>query len=215
MYSFYIFVTALVVKTFLVQAFYIPSESMEATLLVGDRVLVSKVTPGPFDLGHGDVVVFKDPGGWLQPSEPPQDGAVRHALRTGLTFVGLLPQDSGEHLIKRVIGLPGDRVVCCDAQGRLTVNGEVVDEVYLAPGTEPSTLKFTVTVPAGRLWVMGDNRPFSEDSRFHTNLEGGGTVPVDDVVGKAFVVVWPIGRAGRLEAPDSVFARVPAAGAGP
>jgi signal peptidase I len=206
-------VLAVVIKALFVQAFYIPSESMERTLLVGDRVLVSKLTPGPFDLERGDVVVFRDPGGWLQPSEPAQDGAVRHVLRAALTFVGLLPQDSGEHLIKRVIGLPGDRVACCDAQGSLTVNGAPLDEVYLAPGIEPSSIRFMVTVPSGRLWVMGDNRPFSEDSRFHTNLEGGGTVPVEDVVGEAVVVVWPVGRAGGFGAPDSVFARVPAGGA--
>jgi signal peptidase I len=208
-------VLALVVKTFLVQAFYIPSESMERTLLVGDRVLVSKLTPGPFALHRGDVVVFKDPGGWLDPPPPPQDGAVRHVVRVALTFVGLLPQDSGEHLIKRVIGLPGDQVACCDAQGKVTVNGTAVEESYLQPGIEPSSLKFNVTVPAGRLWVLGDNRPSSEDSRYHVTLAGGGTVPVSDVVGRAFVVVWPLGRAGGLGAPDDVFADVPPGGSRP
>jgi signal peptidase I len=208
-------VLALVVKTFLVQAFFIPSESMERTLLVGDRVLVSKLTPGPFELERGDVVVFKDPGGWLTPLPEPQDGAFRAGLRTVLTFVGLLPQDSGEHLIKRVVGLPGDRVQCCDATGRLTVNGVPVDEPYLDDGIAPSTMPFDVTVPADRLWVMGDNRSSSEDSRFHTDLEGGGTVPVSSVVGAAFVVVWPVGRAGTLGTPEGAFASVPAPGGAP
>jgi signal peptidase I len=205
-------VLALVVKTFLVQAFYIPSESMERTLLVGDRVLVSKLTPGPFDLRRGDIVVFKDPGGWLTPQAEPDDGAFRTALRATLTFVGLLPQDSGEHLIKRVIGLPGDRVACCDSAGRMTVNGTALDETYLQPGIDPSAKTFTVTVPAGRMWVQGDNRPFSQDSRYNMTLPGGGTVPLSDVVGKAFVVVWPLDRAGGLGAPDSVFSGVPAGG---
>ena len=207
-------VLAVVVKSFLVQAFFIPSESMEDTLLVGDRVLVSKLTPGPFDLHRGDVVVFADSGKWLTPSAPPQEDAVRHALRAGLTFIGLLPADSSEHLIKRVIGLPGDTVKCCDVKGRLIVNGTAVDEPYLRPGVAPSEQRFTVTVPADRLWVMGDNRPFSADSRSHMNLPGGGTVPVSDVVGKAFVIVWPFSRAGGLGIPDSVFAPVPSSSGG-
>ena len=207
-------VLAVVVKTFLVQAFYIPSESMEDTLLIGDRVLVSKLTPGPFDLHRGDVVVFEDSGKWLTPAPPAQEGGLRHALRSGLTFIGLLPADSSEHLIKRVVGLPGDTVKCCDVKGRLMVNGIAVDEPYLQPGVAPSEQKFSVTVPAGRLWVMGDNRPFSADSRSHTNLPGGGTVPVSDVVGKAFVIVWPFSRAGGLGIPDTVFARVPSSSGG-
>ena len=194
---------SLVVKTFLVQAFYIPSGSMENTLLEDDRVVVSKLTPGPFSLHRGDIVVFKDPGGWLPPPVQPEDGAVRHAIRTTLTFVGLLPHDSGEHLIKRVIGLPGDTVACCDASGRVTVNGKALDETYLYPGNAPSARTFSRTVPAGELWVMGDHREISEDSRVH------GFVPEDAVVGKAFVLVWPLGRATGLGRPDSVFAGVP------
>jgi signal peptidase I len=195
---------SLVVKTFLVQAFFIPSGSMEDTLLEDDRVVVSKLTPGPFDLGRGDIVVFRDPGGWLPPPLEPDDGPVRRTVREVLTFVGLLPHDSGEHLIKRVIGLPGDTVICCDAAGRVSVNGAPLDETYLFPGNKPSQRTFNRTVPAGQLWVMGDHRDISEDSRFH------GFVPESRVVGRAFVLVWPLSRATGLGSPDSVFAGVPA-----
>jgi signal peptidase I len=195
---------SLVVKTFLVQAFFIPSGSMENTLLEDDRVIVSKLTPGPFDLNRGDIVVFKDPGGWLPAAVDPQEGAVRHAMREVFTFVGLLPHDSGEHLIKRVIGLPGDTVACCDSADRLTVNGVGITEPYLYPGNAPSTRAFSRTVPAGSLWVMGDHREISEDSRVH------GFVPEGNVVGRAFVLVWPLSRATGLGRPDDVFAKVPA-----
>ena len=199
---------SLLIKTFLVQAFYIPSESMENTLLIGDRVLVSKLTPGPFDLERGDVVVFSDPGDWLTLPPEPDDGPLREGFRDVLTFVGLLPADSGDHLIKRVVGLPGDKVACCDDEGHLTVNGKAVEEPYLFPGNAPSDDDFSVTVPEGRLWVMGDHREVSQDSRYHRELADG-TVPIDDVVGRAFVVVWPFDRAKLLRTPD-VFDQVPA-----
>lgn len=205
---------SLVVKTFLVQAFYIPSGSMENTLQLGDRVVVSKLTPGPFALHRGDVVVFTDPGGWLPVTAPLQDGPVRGAVRTALTFVGLLPNDSGNHLIKRLIGLPGDHVVCCDGDGRLTVNGVALTEPYVFEGNVPSERTFDITVPAGRIWVMGDHRQASEDSRYHDDGKGGtGSVPVSDVTGKAFVLVWPFDRATWLTRPASTFAKVPAAAA--
>jgi signal peptidase I len=203
-------VLSLLVKTFLVQAFFIPSESMEDTLLVGDRVLVSELTPGPVDLRRGDVVVFRDPGGWLPPATQPDRGPVGSALVSALTFVGVLPQDSGEHLIKRVLGLPGDAVACCDAQQRTTVNGVAVDEhAYLAPGAVPSEVPFSVTVPQGHLWVEGDNRQRSEDSRYHQDLAAGGSVPEDLVVGRAVVRVWPLSHLGWLSDHAEVFARVP------
>jgi signal peptidase I len=205
-------VLSLLIKTFLVQAFYIPSPSMEDTLLVGDRVLVSKLTPGPLSLHRGDVIVFKDPGGWLPALTPVDDGPVRHALRSALTFVGLLPQDSGEHLIKRVIGLPGDTVACCDSSGRLTVNGKPITESYVRSGNVPADKSFTVTVKADNLWVMGDNRSQSEDSRYHRDRNDG-QVPMSDVVGKAFVVVWPFDRFGGVVEPPDVFASVPAGAA--
>ncbi len=205
-------VLSLLIKTFLVQAFYIPSESMEDTLAVGDRVLVSQLTPGPFDLQRGDVVVFEDPGGWLDPVPEVSRGPVGDAVVDVLTFVGVLPQNSGQHLIKRVIGLPGDHVACCDAQGRTTVNGVALDETFLKPGSVPSELDFDVTVPSGSIWVEGDNRQHSGDSRYHQGLAGGGAVPLDDVVGRAVVTVWPLDRLTWLSRHGDAFTGVPDAG---
>jgi signal peptidase I len=203
-------VLSLLIKTFLVQAFYIPSESMEPTLVRGDRVLVSQLTPGPFDLKRGDVVVFKDPGGWLDPTPAPERGPVASAVVKALTFVGVLPQDAGEHLIKRIIGLPGDHVECCDSEGRVMVNGTAIDEPYIAPGSVPSERTFDVVVPQGRIWVMGDNRQNSRDSRWHMDLAGQGTVSEDQVVGRAFVSIWPVDRWTWLSDYPETFAKVPA-----
>ncbi len=206
-------VLSLLIKTFLVQAFFIPSASMQTTLMVGDRVLVTKLAPGPLDVHRGDIVVFKDPGGWL-PSEPQESQpAWRAAVTSALTYVGLLPQDSGEHLIKRVIGLAGDIVECCDEQGRLTVNGQPLDEPYIAPGAIPSELEFSVVVPAGGLWVMGDNRQNSQDSRYKQGGPGGGSIPLENVVGVAFVTVWPIDRWQVLRNPGPTFSEVPSGAA--
>lgn len=199
---------SLLIKTFLIQAFFIPSPSMENTLTRGDRVVVSKLTPGPFDLRRGDVVVFEDPGGWLTPTPALSRGQVRDRIDAVLTFVGLLPSDTDEHLVKRLIGLPGDRVVCCDAQQRVTVNGVALDEPYLYPGDQPSRDPFAVTVPAGRLWVMGDHRSASADSRAHASIDNG-MVPIADVAGRAFLVVWPADRFTLLRNPVSTFAEVP------
>jgi signal peptidase I len=203
---------SLLIKTFLAQAFFIPSTSMENTLLVGDRVLVSKLTPGVFSLHRGDIVVFKDPGGWLSAEESlPADeqSGLGATVKNALSFVGVLPQDAGEHLIKRVVGVGGDHVTCCDSKGRIDVNGAPIDETsYLYPGAAPAEKGFDVKVPNGYLWVMGDNRPVSADSRLHRALNNG-MVPVHDVVGKAFVIVWPFDRAGGLGIPATVFGRVP------
>lgn len=194
---------ATLVRIFLVQAFLIPSESMEDTLLVGDRVLVSKLTTRVGDIDRGDVVVFEDPGDWLGPGAVVTEEGWRGSVRNALEFVGVLPSDTEGHLIKRVIGVPGDRVACCDAEDRITVNGEPIDEDgYLPAGEVPSVEEFDEQVPAGQLWVMGDNRSNSGDSRVH------GTVPVDRVVGRAVLVVWPVSRWRVLDGSDA-FDRVP------
>ncbi|NUP41675.1 MAG: signal peptidase I [Streptomyces sp.] len=196
-------VIALVLKTFLVQAFVIPSGSMEQTIKIGDRVLVDKLTPWFGSQPHrGDVVVFKDPGGWLQGEPAPKpDPVVVKQVKEVFTFIGLLPASGEQDLIKRVIAVGGDTVQCCDAQGRLLVNGTPLDEPYLYPGNPPSLMTFKETVPKGRLWVMGDHRSDSADSRYHLRDPGDGTIPESLVVGRAFVIGWPIGHWQRLKEP--------------
>jgi signal peptidase I len=202
-----IVITALVIsvliKTFLVQAFYIPSGSMENTLLVNDRVLVNKLADKPDEIHRGDVVVFRDPGGWLGPSEESTRGGIIGGIRKGLVFVGLAPAAGEEDLIKRVIAVGGDTVKCC-TNGHLTVNGVALDEPYLFPsdvGTPSATQFGPIKVPAGKLWVMGDHRSVSEDSRAHQDQKGQGFVPVDHVIGRAFTIVWPVNRAKLLHRP--------------
>ncbi|MCL1900291.1 MAG: signal peptidase I [Promicromonosporaceae bacterium] len=198
------------IKTFLMQAFYIPSPSMEPTLSVGDRVLVSRMVPRWLSINRGDVVVFVDPGGWLNSAHVTDRGPVLNVLNSGLTAIGLLPQNSGEHLIKRVIGLPGDTVACCSPEGLVTVNGVAIDETpYLFPGAAASLTEFEAVVPAGHLWVMGDNRAQSADSRYHAADIGGRFVPIDNVVGTAFVTIWPLGNLTWHRNPGQVFRDVP------
>lgn len=202
-------VISLLVKTFLVQAFFIPSSSMEDTLEVGDRVLVSRLAPGPLDLHRGDIVVFEDPGGWLR--QDPDPDSLRQRLIDVGEFVGLLPANTGSHLIKRVIAMPGDTVSCCGQDGRVSVNGVSIDEPYVIDGAVPSEIPFEITVPEGHLFVLGDNRPNSADSRYHQGAPGGGTVPIENVVGVAQVTIWPLDRLGILRNPADTFADVPEA----
>jgi signal peptidase I len=193
-------VLAILIKAFLMQAFYIPSASMNDTLVENDRILVQKVSywggGGP---ERGDVVVFSDPGGWLDPADSATPGnPVSRVLET----FGLYP--TGGHLVKRVIGVGGDTVRCCDRQGRVTVNGDPLDEQsYLAPGQQPSLIRFKTKVQPGHLWVMGDNRAESADSRAHMGGPGGGFVPVENVVGRACCVIWPSDRMTMLRPPET------------
>jgi signal peptidase I len=184
------------IKTFLIRSFYIPSASMQNTLQVGDRILVNELVPGLIPLQRGDVVVFTDPGGWLHndPVPAPSD-PVSAAGEWVLSLVGLSTQDANDHLVKRVIGLPGDHVTCCNALGQMSVNGVPLKEPYavLQPGSSAvSGTAFDVTVPKDRLWVMGDNRYDSADSRYNRDTPSKGFVPVSDVVGRAFVISWPL-----------------------
>ena len=203
-------VLSFLIKTFLFRAFYIPSESMVSTLDINDRIFVNLLVPEPFALERGDVVVFKDTKGWLPPTPQKADGPFTF-IEDGLTFVGLLPDNSEQHLVKRVIGLPGDHVICCDADGKLTVNGAPLDETYVNPAEVPMVRNFDVVVPAGKVWVMGDNRNHSADSRAHTDSNGG-FVDIADIEGKAAVIAWPLNRWGTLDNYPDVFKNVPSAG---
>ncbi|MFZ7088489.1 signal peptidase I [Curtobacterium sp. RRHDQ10] len=214
-----IFIAALLVsflvKTFLIRSFYIPSESMENTLVVNDRVIVNELVPDVVGLHHGDVVVFKDPGGWLDGEQLPAAVTPRTPLGKAsdwlLTQIGLGTSDSNDHLIKRVIGLPGDTVSCCNDFGQMSVNGVPLKEPYikLPPGeTRASGTDFSVTVPANSIWVMGDNRYDSKDSRYNRQTPSKGFVPTADVVGRAFVISWPTSRWTWLDDYPDVFAGV-------
>ena len=189
-------VTALVisalVRTFLLQAFWVPSGSMEETLMRGDRILVWK--PG-VEPSHGDVIVFKDPSDWL--ADPVPVGGIRGAMGQVAAFVGILPSTTGDDLVKRVIGVGGDTIECCSPGGQIIRNGEPLDEPYIFPGDPTDQVVFRVEVPEGRLFVMGDHRGDSADSRYHLE-EDDGTVPVENVVGTAEVIMWPISRWATL-----------------
>ncbi|WP_373295994.1 signal peptidase I [Streptomyces roseolilacinus] len=191
---------ALLIKTFLVQAFSIPSESMMNTLQRGDRVLVDKLTPWfGSEPERGEVVVFHDPGGWLNEPAPEPN-----PLQKFLSFIGLMPSSEKQDLIKRVIAVGGDTVECKKG-GKVLLNGKALDEsAYLYPGSTPCDDEpfGPVKVPDGRIWVMGDNRQNSLDSRYHQELPGNGTVSDEEVVGRAIVVAWPLGRWSTLPVPD-------------
>jgi signal peptidase I len=186
-------------KAFVAQAFLVPTASMADTLRPGDRVLVNKLIYHLRGVSRGDVVVFSGTGSWGPP--PPREASpVARWYRDALTAAGLA--SNGTDYIKRVIGLPGDRVTCCDPLGRISVNGVPLDEGgYLYPGELPSDQSFSVTVPAGRLWVMGDHRADSEDSRYHAGGPGAGTIPESAVVGRAFLVVWPPSQLSPIPIP--------------
>jgi signal peptidase I len=205
-------VISFVIKTFLIRSFYIPSGSMENTLQINDRVIVSLLTPSAVPLKRGDVVVFTDPGGWLS-TEDTVPAAPSNPINSALAFIGLVPPDDNDHLIKRVIGLPGDNVRCCNAVGQLTINGVPIDEPYilLPPGDKQADrYQFNVTVPKGDIWVMGDNRWNSADSAFHeANHDATPFVPISDVTGSAFVISWPASRWTWLGNYPVVFADVP------
>ena len=187
------FTVSFVVKTFFMRAFYIPSGSMMNTLQINDRILVNQLVPDVVPVQRGDVVVFRDPGGWLNAKPIVPATGVQWVLQE----LGLAASPSDEYVIKRVIGLPGDRVGCCDAGGRVTVNGVPIVEPYvlLPPGeTRVSDLAFDVTVPEDSYWVMGDNRYASKDSRYNQDQPGKGFVLKEEIVGRAFLLNWPLSR---------------------
>lgn len=216
-----IFLAAIIIsvgiKTFLVRSFYIPSASMENTLQINDRIIVNQLVPDLVPIERGDVVVFKDPGGWLAPNVVPPRPPLVEALDWLLSVIGLSAPDSNDHLIKRVIGLPGDEVACCNAFGQVSINGVPIDEPYLklpADVTRASKDDFAVTVPEGGLWVLGDNRYNSCDSRCNLNGTSKGIVPIENVVGRAVLISWPTQRWTWLDNYPKVFEGVETPSAG-
>ena len=198
-------VLMLLVKAFVVQVYRIPSASMENTLRTGDRVLVNKLVYHVRGIARGDIVVFSGQGSWGSTTgapdpAPPRDPVLR-VLDGVLSDIGVYSTQT--YYIKRVIGLPGDRVACC-TDNKITVNGTPLDETsYLYPGASPSQAEFNVVVPPGRLWVMGDNRAISDDSRGHMfgHFPDQGTVPENEVAGRAFLIIWPPSQFGDLPIP--------------
>lgn len=204
------FLISFLLKTFLVRSFYIPSGSMEHTLEVQDRILVNQLVPQLVDVERGDIVVFRDPGGWVN-----QPGVVLradpNAIEQVLQAIGLAADTSADYVVKRVIGVGGDRVACCDANGRVTVNGVPLDEPYIVvPDGESraSAIDFDVTVPEGSVWVMGDNRYSSKDSRYNQDQPGKGFVSESEIVGRAFLLNWPLNRLGWLGSYPETFTGV-------
>jgi signal peptidase I len=192
-------VLTLLVKAFVIQVYRIPSASMENTLQIGDRVLVNKVVYHFRGVARGDVVVFSGQDSWGPDAAPPSGNPVVRVADDLLSGLGL--HSNQTYYIKRVIGLPGDRVACCTDR-KVTVNGVPLDEgQYLFPGNPPSTFNFRKVVPAGHLWVMGDHRSDSGDSRYHPGDPGGGAIPENQVVGRAFLIIWPPSQLRDLPIP--------------
>ena len=184
-------IVSLLIKTFLVQFFYIPSGSMENTLQIKDRVAVNKIPFISRSIHRGDIVVFRDPANWLSEPFASESPIIIEKIREGLVAVGILPNPTKQYLVKRVVGIGGDRVICCSKSKKLTVNGEESIEPYIFEGNDPSDMNFDVTVPVGKIWVMGDHRGASADSRYHQDDINKGMVPLNRLTGRVVAVIWP------------------------
>ncbi|MCF8521214.1 MAG: signal peptidase I [Candidatus Planktophila sp.] len=185
-------IVSLLIKTFLVQFFYIPSGSMENTLQIKDRVAVNKIPLISRSIHRGDIVVFRDPANWLSEPFTSESPFIVEKLREGLVALGILPNPAKQYLVKRVVGIGGDRVICCSKNKKLTINGKESNEPYIFEGNDPSDMNFDVTVPTGKLWVMGDHRGASADSRYHQDDINKGMVPLNRVTGRVVAVIWPL-----------------------
>jgi signal peptidase I len=195
---------SLLIKTLIVQFFFIPSGSMENTLQVQDRVAVNKIPFIAKNINRGDVVVFRDPSNWLPEPYVGNENKIVAKVKDALVLVGVLPNPAKQYLVKRVIGVAGDEVICCTKSGKLTVNGKVADEPYIFAGNKPSEMKFNVTVPEGKIWVMGDHRSASADSRYHQDDMNNGFVPVSKITGRAYAIIWPLKNIGIISSQDPI-----------
>ena len=191
---------SLVIKSFLVQFFYIPSGSMENTLQINDRVAVNKIPFISNSINRGDVVVFRDPANWLPEPYADNQNKIIAKIKDGLVLVGVLPNPAKQYLVKRVIGVAGDNVVGKD--GVVTINGKETTEPYIFAGNKASELDFNVTVPEGKIWVMGDHRGASADSRYHQDDVNNGFVPESKVTGRVLGIIWPIKNVGTVPSQD-------------
>jgi len=191
---------SLFIKSFLVQFFYIPSGSMENTLQIKDRVAVNRVPFIGNDVNRGDVIVFRDPAGWLPDASSLDGNRFTNAIREGLVIVGIIPNPAKQYLVKRVIGVAGDNVVAKDQV--LTINGKPTNEPYIFAGNTPSDTDFNITVPEGKVWVMGDHRGASGDSRVHQDDVNNGMVPVEKITGRVIATIWPIKQIGFVSSQD-------------
>ena len=197
-------IVSFVIRTFFFRAFLIPSGSMEQTLQVNDRIFVNLLIDSEDQLDRGDVVVFEDQHGWLPPADTDPNAFVQ-----ALEFIGLYPSTSEQHLVKRIIGTSGDHITVDPESRNLVVNGTELNEPYLHPGVNGSDIDFEVTVPEGKLWMMGDNRSASGDSRAHLDGPNEGFVNIDQVVGRAEIIAWPLDRWGSAGSNNAPFEQVP------
>ena len=195
---------SIVIKTFLVQFFFIPSGSMENTLQINDRVAVNKVPFIGKSIKRGDVVVFRDPDNWLPEPYVGDQNKFIAKIKDGFVAVGVLPNPAKQYLVKRVIGVAGDKVECCSKDKKLMINGVEIDEPYIFAGNTASDTNFNVTVPAGKIWVMGDHRGASADSRFHQDDINNGMVPNSKITGKVVGIIWPIKHLGIVDSYSSL-----------
>ena len=195
---------SIVIKTFLVQFFYIPSGSMENTLQVNDRVAVNKVPFIGKSIKRGDVVVFRDPDNWLPEPYVGDQNKYLAMVKDAFVAVGVLPNPTKQYLVKRVIGVAGDKVECCSKDKKLMINGFEIDEPYIFAGNTASDTNFNVTVPAGKVWVMGDHRGASADSRFHQDDINNGMVPTAKITGKVIGIIWPIKNIDLVDSYSSL-----------
>jgi signal peptidase I len=195
---------SLLIKTLLVQFFFIPSGSMENTLQIQDRVAVNKLPFISKNINRGDVVVFRDPANWLPEPFSSGENRIVAKIKEGLVLVGVLPNPTKQYLVKRVIGVAGDRVICCSKSGKLTINGKEATEPYIFAGNKVSEMDFNITVPEDKIWVMGDHRSASADSRYHQDDVNNGFVPVSRITGRAYAIIWPIKNIGIISSQNPI-----------